>query len=155
MMIRRAVEDDIPGMVDLMDARRRLYETYQSTFWRPSPDANSLQMKYFETLVSKKDEIVLVCEDAGAFRGFIVASLIEAPPVYDPGGKTCVIDDFAVTGNDWDGTGRALIREALRLARAAGAVQGVVVCGHLDEAKRAFLRSEGLSIASEWFVKSL
>ena len=74
-------------MVDLMDARRQLYETYQPTFWRPSPDANSRQTKYFAMLVSKKDAIVLICEDAGAFCGFIIASLIEAPPVYDPGGK--------------------------------------------------------------------
>jgi hypothetical protein len=34
MKIRRAVEDDIPQMVDLIDERRRLYETYQPTFWR-------------------------------------------------------------------------------------------------------------------------
>ena len=155
MKIRRAVEDDIPGMVDLMDARRRLYETYQPTFWRPSPDANSRQTKYFAMLVSKKDAIVLICEDAGAFCGFIIASLIEAPPVYDPGGKTCVIDDFAVTRNNWDRVGRALLREAQSIPREAGAVQAVVVCANLDESKRSFLVSEGLSIASEWFVKDI
>jgi hypothetical protein len=45
--------------------------------------------------------------------------------------------------------------EVHRIARAAGAIQTVVVCGHLDEAKREFLRSQCLSIASEWFVKNL
>jgi hypothetical protein len=60
-----------------------------------------------------------------------------------------------VTKNEWNEAGQDLLDEAHRLARAAGAVQGVVVCGHLDEAKRNFLLSAGLSIASEWFVKNL
>jgi hypothetical protein len=156
MKIRRAVEDDIPQMVELIDERRRLYETYQPTFWRRSPNARSAQAAFFTTLVSNKGSaIVLVCGDASVFRGFVIASLVEPPPVYAPGGKTCMIDDFAVDDNDWDETGRALLGELHSLARAAGAVQGVVVCGHLDEAKRSFLRSEGFSIASEWFVKNL
>jgi hypothetical protein len=37
----------------------------------------------------------------------VIASLIEGPPVYAPDGKTCVIDDFAVTHNDWRETGPA------------------------------------------------
>lgn len=66
-----------------------------------------------------------------------------------------MIDDFAVTHNDWDETAGALLSEAQSLAKAAGAAHVVIVCGHLDEAKRNFLRSEGFSIASEWFVKNL
>ncbi|MBV8359535.1 MAG: hypothetical protein JO189_16590 [Deltaproteobacteria bacterium] len=66
-----------------------------------------------------------------------------------------MIDDFAVAENDWNDAGQALLREVRRLARAAGAVQAVVVCGHLDTLKRDFLHSEGLSIATEWFVKKL
>jgi hypothetical protein len=97
----------------------------------------------------------LVGEDAGAFGGFIIAHLTEAPPVYAPGGKTCLIDDFAVTGDDWSEAGRALMAQAQRVAKSAGAIQAVVVCGHLDEPKRNFLHSEGLTIASEWFVKNL
>jgi GNAT superfamily N-acetyltransferase len=49
----------------------------------------------------------------------------------------------------WEDVGRALLREALRIAKERGAAQAVVVCGHLDEPKRAFLRSEDLNIASE------
>jgi hypothetical protein len=156
MHVRRAVEDDIPQKVELAAERRRLYETYQPTFWGSSPNARSAQTAFFKTLVpNTSNAIVLVCENASVFRGFIIAQLIEAPPVYAPGGKTCVIDDFAVTQNDWNEAGRALLGEAQCLARAAGAVQGLVVCGHLDEAKRNFLRSDGLSIASEWFVKNI
>ena len=141
-------------MLEAMDERRRLYEAYQPTFWRRSPKASDAQATFFRTLISTDNAIVLVAEDASIFRGFVIATLIDSPPVYAPGGKTCVIDDFAVTQNDWDETGRALLGEADRLARAAGAVQGVVVCAHLDEAKRNFLRSEGFSIASEWFVRN-
>jgi GNAT superfamily N-acetyltransferase len=115
-----------------------------------------LRVPISKTLISnRRNAIVLVYENAGVVRDFIIAILIEAPPVYAPGGKTCLIDDFAVTESDWDKAGRALMDEAHEVARAAGAIQAVVVCGHLDEAKRAFLDSQGLSIASEWFVKNL
>jgi hypothetical protein len=156
MNVRRAVADDIPQMLELAEERRRLYETYQPTLWRSAPNAKSAQGAYFKTLISnRKNAIVLVYENAGVVHGFIVATLIEAPPVYAPGGKTCLIDDFAVTQNNWDKAGRALMDEAHGVARAAGAIQTVVVCGHLDEAKREFLGSQDLSIASEWFVKNL
>ena len=156
MNVRRAVEDDTPRMLELAEERRRLYETYQPSFWRPSPNARTAQAAYFKTLISNsRNAIVLVGEDAGVLRGFIIANLIEAPPVYAPGGRTCVIDDFAVAEGDWNKAGRDLLNEALFLAREAGAVHGVVVCGHLDEAKRNFLLGAGLSITSEWFVKNL
>jgi len=155
MIVRRAVEDDVPQMVELAEERRRQYQTYQPRFWRPSPNARSAQAAFFKTLIYNINAIVLVSEDESAFRGFAVANLIEAPPIYAPGGRTCMIDDFAVTQNDWNEAGRALLDEVYSLARAAGAVQGVVVRGHLDEAKRGFLCREGLSIASEWFVKNL
>jgi hypothetical protein len=126
-------------MTELTDERRRLYEAYQPTFWRRAPNARPAQAAFFKTLISNRNAIVLVCDDVGVFCGFVIASLIEAPPVYAPGGKICMIDDFAVIHHDWHEAGRALLSEAHSLARVAGAVQGVVVCGHLDEAKRSFL----------------
>jgi GNAT superfamily N-acetyltransferase len=143
-------------MLELAEEKRRLYETYQPRLWRSSPNARSAQAAFFKMLISNiSDSIVLVYEDAGVFHGFIIAKVTEAPPVYAPGGRTCLIDDFAVAQNDWNEAGRALLDQAYRLARAAGAVQGVVVCGHLDEAKHNFLLSDGFSIASEWFVTNL
>jgi len=143
-------------MIELAEERRRLYATYQPTFWRPSPKAASAQAAFFKTLIpNTANAIVLICEDADVFRGFIIAKLIETPPVYSPGGRTCLIDDFAVTQHDWNEAGRVLLDETHRLARVAGAIQTVVVCVHLDETKREFLRSQGLSIASEWFVGNL
>jgi hypothetical protein len=66
-----------------------------------------------------------------------------------------MIDDFVIVEDDWSDAERALLGEAYSLAKVAGAVQAVIVCGHLDAVKRDFLRSEGLSIATEWFVKEL
>jgi hypothetical protein len=50
------------------------------------------------------------------------------------------------------GAGTQLLRAAIDQARDRGAVQVVVVTGHLDLEKREALRACGLSIASEWWV---
>jgi len=73
--------------------------------------------------------------------------------VYGPGGLTCQIDDFAVAPvTRWPTTGTELLRAALAEAGGLGAVQAVVVTGHLDHPKRQALRACGLEIASEWWV---
>ena len=77
-------------------------------------------------------------------------------PVYDPGGKTCLVDDFAVdSAGDWTTVGNALLAAALQEARERGAVQAVVVCGHRDDPKRHMLAGDGFSIASEWYVREI
>ena len=45
--------------------------------------------------------------------------------------------------------------KVMQQARQRGAAQTVVVCGHLDQPKRAMLAQVGFSIASEWYVQSL
>jgi hypothetical protein len=83
----------------------------------------------------------------------VIAELRPAPPVYDPGELTALVDDFVVADpEDWPTMGQALLDEALRRATTRGAVQSVVVCGHRDEPKRAWLRDSGHSLASEWYV---
>ena len=86
--------------------------------------------------------------------GFLIASLNPAPPVYDPGGLSCVIDDFAVaSADDWLTTAAfGLLRAALAEAGQRRAVQAVVVTAHLDEPKRQALGACGLQVASEWWV---
>lgn len=88
--------------------------------------------------------------------GYLLASVVEAPPVYDPGGLTGMVDDFAVARPElWRTVGRHLLEEASTRLNARGAVQIVVVCGHHDQPKRSALRDVGLTIASEWWVGSL
>jgi hypothetical protein len=96
--------------------------------------------------------ITLVSESSGAVTGFVIASIGDAPGVYNPGGRTCQIDDFVVEPGGWKSTGIQLLTAAIALARTRGAIQAVVVTGHLDSEKREALQASGLSIASEWWV---
>jgi GNAT superfamily N-acetyltransferase len=154
--IRLASPDDIAQMVELAAQKRTEYETYQPVFWHPADDARIKQKPFFEYLLRQANIIALVRDEAGTIDGFVIASIVPAPPVYNPGGPTCFIDDFTVTDSEhWQDIGRALLGEAIRIAKERGAAQAVVVCGHLDEPKRAFLRAEGLAIASEWYVKPI
>lgn len=98
--------------------------------------------------------VVLVAYSASSsLRGFAIARSTEAPPVYNPGGRTCIVDDFSVAEPaDWPNAGRALIDAVRSWGNDLGAVQLVVVTAHLDEPKRAALRAAHLQVASEWWV---
>jgi hypothetical protein len=148
------VPADVEAMAAMAAARRNEYARYQPVFWRPASDAEQVQQRYLAKLVSDQDVIALVSEEGGTLTGFLIATIGTAPPVYDPGGLTCSIDDFAVISGGWATTGVSLLRAAIDRARERGAMQTVVVTAHLDQEKREALRTCGLSIASEWWVTS-
>jgi GNAT superfamily N-acetyltransferase len=151
--IRAATEADVPAMTALAAGRRDQYAQYQPLFWRPAAGASAKHQLYLGRLVASDNVISLVSEEAGELTGFLIATLDPAPPVYDPGGLSCDIDDFAVTKADnWTTTGVRLLRAALAEAARRGAVQAVVVTAHLHEAQREALRACGLEVASEWWV---
>lgn len=153
--VRPAVAADVDAITAMAGDRRRRYAKYQPVFWRPAADAEKLHRPYLAKLVDKQDVITLVSEESGTVTGFLIATIVGAPGVYDPGGLTCQIDDFVVVTPDrWATTGAQLLRAAIGLAAERGAIQAVVVTAHLDEAKREALRLCGLSIASEWWVTS-
>ena len=155
-MIRKATQEDVPAMVELAEQRRVQYQQYQPTFWRKAADSREKHTPFLSKLVQDERVVALVSERNGVIDGFLIATLVPAPPVYDPGGKTCNIDDFCVAGDsDWEQLGKALLDEAMREMKARGAVQTVVVCGHLDATKRAMLAEEGFTIASEWYVRDI
>ncbi len=140
-------------MATLASMRREQYARYQPVYWRPAADAQEKQRPYFAKLVAHDEVICLVSEEAGQVTGFLIAMLTAAPGVYDPGGLTCQIDDFVVvTAARWPTTGVQLLRAGLAEAARRGAIQAVVVTGHLDQPKREALRACGLDIASEWWV---
>ena len=88
--------------------------------------------------------------------GFIIAALVAAPPVYDPGGPTCFVDDFTVeTADDWPLVGRLLLDRAVEAAKARGAVQASVNCALADDAKRRMLAEAGYVIANAVHVSPL
>jgi GNAT superfamily N-acetyltransferase len=154
--IRRAVDADIPGMVAITEAKRIEYQGYSPVFWRKAPDASSRQEHYFQALLRDPNIIALIAEVKETLVGFVIGALTTAPPVYNPGGPVCLIDDFAVEApTHWPVIGAALFEAMQREAKGRGAVLIVVVCAQRDEAKRTLLRAVGLSVASEWHVGSL
>ncbi len=154
--IRNAQVADVPRMVELSEQKRTDYEKHQPMFWRKARGSESAQKPYFEHLLTLDDTIPLVYEQDGTIRGFVIARLLSAPPVYDPGGLTCDIDDFVVDHpSEWNSVGRALLDRAIVEARARNAAQIVVVTGGHDVHKREMLAAMGLSLASEWWVSEI
>lgn len=157
MTIRAAVPADIDAMAALSEAKRRQYEPHQPVFHRPSEDALEQQKPFLATQLERANNICLVHEAAdGLIDGFVIATVHDAPPVYNPGGKVCGVDDFCVArAEGWQEIGQSLLAAVWELARDSGAVLNIVVCGPKDVAKRDMLAGLGYSVASEWFVKEL
>jgi GNAT superfamily N-acetyltransferase len=153
--IRPATAADVAAIASMASSRREQYAVYQPVFWRIAADAEQLHRPYLAKLVADPKVITLVSAESGAVTGFVIATIVGAPGVYDPGGHTCQIDDFVVEPGRWDSTGRDLLAAATAEAAERGAVQAVVVVAHLDKPKREALRASGLSIASEWWVTPL
>jgi len=143
-------------MLDLAEARPRQYASYHPSFHRPASGARQVQRPFFLTLLAADDYVVLVHEQHGRITGFLRGQLIVAPPVYDPGGRTCLVDDFAVeTQEDWPGVGRQLLEALQSQLRERGAVQLVAVCAPEDKPRRWMLIGVGLSVVSEWLITTL
>ncbi|HEY0603545.1 MAG TPA: hypothetical protein VGD58_11575 [Herpetosiphonaceae bacterium] len=156
MPIRIATEDDLDAMIALADEKRTEYAQYAPTFWRKAVDGPIKQREYFRGLLAQPNIIALVSDEDGTIDGLVLGSIVDAPPVYDPGTQVCVIDDFTVAQPaSWPTIGRALLEAARQHAAARQAKLTVVVCGHLDQAKRAMLQAAGFGIASEWYVNPL
>ncbi len=156
MSIRPATGEDIIRMVELSDLKRTEYAQYSPVFWRKAEGASEKQRPFLLAQLERENNIVLVSEEEDNIDGFLIASVVGAPPVYDPGGQVCMVDDFAVSSPaKWQTVGLALLTEATAQAKERGAVLSVVVCGLLDEPKRAMLRAGGASIASEWYTSPI
>ena len=155
MTVREASPDDLELMVALADAARSRYAEWSPTFHRPAADAVERHRPWLERLVADAEVGSWVSAGDGDAAGFLIATLVPAPPVYDPGGLTCLVDDFVVDSDAWTTTGRALLDRTLEWATAHRAAQVVVVCGAQDTAKRHLLVEHGLGVVTEWFTAPL
>jgi GNAT superfamily N-acetyltransferase len=148
-----ATAADVDSVAALAAARRADYEVAQPRFWRVAGDALEQHRSYLAAQVEDPSVVSLVARSERRLDGFLFATIVQSPPVYDPGGPTGFVDDFAVASPDlWDGVGRALLSEARQRLAARGASQVVVVCGHHDAPKLTVLLASGLSPASDWLV---
>ncbi|GIH09252.1 N-acetyltransferase [Rhizocola hellebori] len=144
---------DLELIVSLAAARRAEYEVHQPQFWRVAPRAKELHHAHLASLIVDDQWGSFVSEP---FTGYVFARLVPAPPVYDPGGPSCFVDDFAVTSARlWLTDGKALLDAAARWGAARGAAQLVVVNGQHDALQAELLAAYGLSIASTWSAGSL
>ena len=154
--MRKAEEKDLDAMVVLSAAKRVEYEGYQPIFHKVAADADAKQRLFLKDQLSKPDMLFLVHEDGTKLDGWLNLRLVGAPPVYNPGGKIALVDDFTVSqAAQWPTVGKALLQEAQKWAKGQGAVLINVVCGPKDAPKRQLLQDLGLSVASEWHVKGL
>jgi hypothetical protein len=154
--IRRAGPSDVPSMLDLAEAKREQYQRYQPTFWRKAGDSRERHRQFLERLISDENVIAFVHEAGGAINAFVVGSIMPAPPVYDPGGPVCLIDDFATADEaTWETAGAALLEMVSAEAKRRGAVLCVVIAGRFDRPKREMLAAAGYIVASEWHTREL
>lgn len=153
--IRTAEAADVDACVRLAEARRALYETFEPRFWRRAENAAEMSRLWFAHLFAKDDILALVAEAEGQVLGFLIAQPTPSPPVYDPGGRTALIDDFVVEPGFWLEVGQALLAQARQRLKAAGFVQIVVVGACRDEDKTRLLETTDLSLASTWWTAGL
>jgi len=153
LQVDRAHRSELEQVLRIADARRQQYVRYQPQFWRPAPDAVDRQRAFFASLLESDEVCLRVARERAKVHGFVLARLVDAPPVHEPGGQSCVVDDFAVADPaDWQTAGPMLLDAVREWGVSNGATQIVAVVAQLDEAKRAVLRSSRLTVASEWWV---
>lgn len=152
--VRSATSEDVADIAALAQSRRLAYERAQPQFWRVAEDAVARHAPYLTAQIEDLGVVSLVARDEdGRLLGYLVASLVPAPPVYEPGGPSGFVDDFACSSPaEWPTVGVALLTAARAELARRGAAQVVVVCGHHDEPKLAALQEAGLTRASEWLV---
>ena len=84
--------------------------------------------------------------------GFVIGQLVPAPPIFDPGGKTLLVDD-----GRWPmaAAGEALFAALRTWAVKQGATQLVGVTAVGDEDRRATFDALGLHPTTQWWTKEL
>jgi hypothetical protein len=154
--VHKAEATDIQAAVALVEHTRRQFQKYQPTFWRKAANSAAATEKFFTRQLTEPNTYFLVALEGSDLQGFLIAAKFAAPPVFDPGGDTYLIDDFCVLEPRlWLTIGEALLSHASTLIHEHGGAQIVVVSADRDLAKTEMLRRSDLSIASNWWTKPL
>lgn len=151
MIVRDCVAADLTAVTDMLEAKRALLATFEPRFWKQAPNSRELTGPYLASLIDSGRHVFLVAEENGGIAGFILASPMPVPPVYDAG-PAAVIDDFDVADPaTWEKVGGALLAETRRRLRERGIVQFIFVSARRDRPKMEFLQGQGLSEHAAWF----
>ena len=156
MDVRPARKSDIPTAVAMVEHSRRQQQKHQPTFWRKAANSAAVTETFFTKLVDEPGAFFLVASEGSQLQGFLIARKFPAPPVFDPGGETYLIDDFCVLEPHlWLTVGEALLSHASTLIHEHGGAQIVVVSADRDLAKNEMLRRSALTIVSNWWTRPL
>lgn len=110
MPIRDAIVADVPRISALLQQRREAYQRYSPIFWNIADRAAEKQTPFIQRLIENDDILTIVYESDKHVNGVLIASTTTAPPVYDPGGKVCMIDDYVVEAPElWQDVGTRLL----------------------------------------------
>lgn len=154
--IRPASAADVATMAQLVAVKRTFLESLEPVMWRPSDAAAQLTPAFFTHQVGQPNAIARVAEAGGAVVGFVIGVLQDAPPVFAPGGKTVLIDDFAISeGSHADAAASDLLDAVMNEARARGAVQVIAVAAARDPRAVRWLEAKKLHVASQWWTRTL
>lgn len=154
MLVRTASENDLDHIVALSAEVRARLAIFDPHFWRPHDAANETQLAWFAYLLKDPGHVVLVAEldREGELHGFVIGRLMDAPPVYDPGGQSVMVDDFAWRS---PAVSKELLAAVRAWAVAQGAVTLVVVTAAADQDRKEVLAEADLHATSEWWSTAL
>jgi hypothetical protein len=156
MQIRRAEQHDLADIIRLLSLKRRRLASFEPLMWRVAPDAEKVSEAFLGYLLQQPTTLAFTAHKDGAMYGCVVAQLQASPPVYAPGGLTCLIDDLAVEDGDLGAqAATALLHHTWGEAKLRGAVQTLVVAAEKDAHIAGALRQADLHPASVWWTKAL
>ena len=142
--IRPLAAADVPRVLELGEQKRQEYQAYSPVFWRMSSLPRETFGPYMQSQIADAQNIALAHEQDGKIDGFVLMNA--------RGG----IDDYTVAAPGlWPTVGADLLRAAGAAAHKKGIKILLVVCGHGDLPKRTMLASQGLTLATDWYVKPL
>lgn len=152
--VLEATVSDICDMNVLSRKKRKLYEKEQPNFWKWAGESGEeSQRNWFQQLLSNENYVLLVAKNNNnELVGFIIGEIKSAPDVYSPSGKTLLVDDFCVSGNQWTHVGKSLLSSLKENPKAKEVCQIIIVCGAQDKSKSDFLCESKLNIVSNWYM---
>lgn len=148
--IREARRSDLDRMVDLTSCYRQRLVELEPQYWRPSARARFWTRTFFSWLMLRKSWI-WVAERTGLVIGFVIALPKAPPPVFSPGTKTALIDDFYVDpGESFAEIAGILLNTVRPILRKEGYGQLVVVNAKGDTERGDFLETQGIRPVCQW-----
>ena len=143
--VRRASPADVPRLAPLFDQYRQFYG---------KPSDLAVSERFLTERVGREESVVLIAEaDAGHVRGFVQLfpsfSSVRAARIY-------ILNDlFVVPAARRTGVGSALVREAARVAREAGAVKIKISTAIANAPAQRLYEREGWQREDEYYEYGL